>query len=148
VGQVLSLCFRTYGQNRNSPTVSSTAAATVRQAVAIVFDHAVAGPATPTASGASSPAWTSSEVSEASAAALLQDVCQMAGGEPSNAVIGLSTILPCLVLKFIVPELDQVSEIACCLFSNACNLACLPAHTAVFNSSNFCRSSHLRLEGA
>lgn len=38
-GQVLSLCFRSYCTNRSSPTVVSTASATVRQAVALVFDH-------------------------------------------------------------------------------------------------------------
>lgn len=41
-GQVLSICFRLYSQNRGSPKVVSTAAATVRQAVALLFDHTVA----------------------------------------------------------------------------------------------------------
>jgi hypothetical protein len=37
--QLLSLCFRLYCQNRASATVLRTASATVRQAVALVFDH-------------------------------------------------------------------------------------------------------------
>lgn len=40
-GQVLSICFRLYCQNRGSPKVVSTAAATIRQAVALLFDHTV-----------------------------------------------------------------------------------------------------------
>lgn len=41
-GQVLSICFRLYAQSRGSPKVVSTAAATIRQAVALLFDHTVA----------------------------------------------------------------------------------------------------------
>jgi len=40
-GQILSICFRSYAQGKGTQTVSSTAAATIRQAVAILFDHAV-----------------------------------------------------------------------------------------------------------
>lgn len=38
---MLSLCFRSLAAAKGAPTVSSTAAATIRQAVAICFDHAV-----------------------------------------------------------------------------------------------------------
>lgn len=38
---MLSLCFRSLAAAKGQPTVSSTAAATIRQAVAICFDHAV-----------------------------------------------------------------------------------------------------------
>ena len=38
---MLSLCFRSLATAKGAPTVSSTAAATIRQAVAICFDHAV-----------------------------------------------------------------------------------------------------------
>jgi hypothetical protein len=41
-GQILSICLRSYAQGgKGIHTVNSTAAATVRQAVAILFDHAV-----------------------------------------------------------------------------------------------------------
>jgi hypothetical protein len=41
-GQILSVCFRSYSQGgKGTHTVNSTAAATIRQAVAILFDHAV-----------------------------------------------------------------------------------------------------------
>lgn len=73
---VLSVCFRAYGQSRSSPTVSSTAAATIRQAVAIVFDHAAS-----TGQGGAAEAEAAPPPAAAAAAGLLQDVCIMSTGE-------------------------------------------------------------------
>lgn len=39
--KLLGLTFRMYAQSKHNPTVLSTASATIRQAVALVFDHAV-----------------------------------------------------------------------------------------------------------
>ncbi|GFR47515.1 hypothetical protein Agub_g9147, partial [Astrephomene gubernaculifera] len=59
VQQLLSVVFRIYLNNKSNFAVHSTAAATIRQAVALIFDHSVMKPraapvATPTASAGSS----------------------------------------------------------------------------------------------
>ena len=72
---MLSICFRSYCQNRASPKVVSTAAATIRQAVALLFDHAVADQAlSPRGEGLSSGR-------EMAAMLLLQDLMNMCAGK-------------------------------------------------------------------
>lgn len=75
-GQVLSLCIRIYCHSRSSPTVVSTAAATVRQAVALLFDHAVLE-----SSGSSSGISGVATQKEVAAVLLLQDLMNMCAGE-------------------------------------------------------------------
>lgn len=75
-GQVLSLCIRIYCHNRSSPTVVSTAAATVRQAVALLFDHAVLD-----ATGSSIEEGGVASGREVAAVLLLQDLMNMCAGE-------------------------------------------------------------------
>jgi hypothetical protein len=79
-GQVLSLCMRIYCHNKSSPTVVSTAAATVRQAVALLFDHAVMGSA-----GGSSGVDGVATGREIAAVMLLQDLLNMCAGEEGLA---------------------------------------------------------------
>lgn len=80
-GQVLSVCFRLYCQNRGSPKVSSTAAATIRQAVALLFDHVVAEQAVNPAGMAKPEGLASGR--EMAAMLLLQDLMNMCAGERS-----------------------------------------------------------------
>lgn len=75
-GQVLSLCIRIYYNAKSSPTVVSTAAATVRQAVALLFDHAVVGSA-----GSNSGTEGVASGREVAAVLLLQDLLNMCAGE-------------------------------------------------------------------
>eukprot|EP00879_Flechtneria_rotunda_P032012 GHRR01035156.1.p1 GENE.GHRR01035156.1~~GHRR01035156.1.p1 ORF type:complete len:107 (+),score=46.39 GHRR01035156.1:384-704(+) len=84
-GQVLSLCMRIYSHNKSSPTVINTAAATVRQAVALLFDHAVpAGPAEGSnfsfVSSSTSSAERVATGPEIAAVFLLQDLVNMCAG--------------------------------------------------------------------
>eukprot|EP00879_Flechtneria_rotunda_P006735 GHRR01007076.1.p1 GENE.GHRR01007076.1~~GHRR01007076.1.p1 ORF type:complete len:1255 (+),score=514.44 GHRR01007076.1:492-4256(+) len=86
-GQVLSLCMRIYSHNKSSPTVINTAAATVRQAVALLFDHAVpAGPAEGSnfsfVSSSTSSAERVATGPEIAAVFLLQDLVNMCAGSP------------------------------------------------------------------
>lgn len=78
-GQVLSVCFRLYCQNRSSPKVASTAAATIRQAVALLFDHVVAEQAVNPAGMAKPEGLASGR--EMAAMLLLQDLMNMCAGE-------------------------------------------------------------------
>lgn len=104
--QVLALCFRQL-TGKNPATVTNTAAAIVRQAVAIVFEHAAASPApspapaasppgtprggdpaTPRSPSASTPRLSRSAEAETPQAqvalTLLREVCRMARGRPSE----------------------------------------------------------------
>jgi hypothetical protein len=80
---VLSICFRLYSQNRGSPKVVSTAAATIRQAVALLFDHTVAeqplSPGRPPLPEGLAPG------REMAAMLLLQDLMNMCAGGQSSA---------------------------------------------------------------
>lgn len=79
VGQVLSICFRLYCQNRGSPKVVSTAAATIRQAVALLFDHTVAEqPISPAGLGVPEGFASGREMA---AMLLLQDLMNMCAGK-------------------------------------------------------------------
>lgn len=77
-GQVLSICFRLYSHNRGSPKVVSTAAATIRQAVALLFDHTVAE-LQPSPRGLPAPEGLASG-REMAAMLLLQDLMNMCAG--------------------------------------------------------------------
>lgn len=77
-GQVLSICFRLYSHNRGSPKVVSTAAATIRQAVALLFDHTVAE-LQPSPLGLPAPEGLASG-REMAAMLLLQDLMNMCAG--------------------------------------------------------------------
>lgn len=72
------MCFRLYCQNRGSPKVVSTAAATIRQAVALLFDHVVAEQALNPA-GLPAPEGLASG-REMAAMLLLQDLMNMCAG--------------------------------------------------------------------
>jgi hypothetical protein len=72
---MLSLCMRIYCHNKSSPTVVSTAAATIRQAVALLFDHAVMG-----SSGGGSGTDGVATGREIAAVMLLQDLLNMCAG--------------------------------------------------------------------
>jgi hypothetical protein len=67
--------MRIYCHNKSSPTVVSTAAATVRQAVALLFDHAVMG-----SSGGGSGTDGVATGREIAAVMLLQDLLNMCAG--------------------------------------------------------------------
>eukprot|EP00775_Hariotina_reticulata_P011566 gene11566-11710_t len=81
-GMVLSICMLIYSHNKSSPTIASTATATIRQAVALLFDHAVIAP-----SAAGSSVGTENEVAlgrEVAAVRLLQDLLNMCSGSPPS----------------------------------------------------------------
>jgi hypothetical protein len=82
-GHVLSLCIRIYCHNKSSPTVVSTAAATVRQAVALLFDHAVVASTSSSSSSSSSNAGIDGVATgrEIAAVMLLQDLLNMCAGK-------------------------------------------------------------------
>lgn len=81
-GQVLSLCIRIYCHNKSSPTVVSTAAATIRQAVALLFDHAVED-----AAGPDNGAPGIATAREVAAVLLLQDLMNMCAGMTSSVPV-------------------------------------------------------------
>jgi hypothetical protein len=80
-GHVLSLCIRIYCHNKSSPTVVSTAAATVRQAVALLFDHAVMASTTSSSSSSNAGIDGVATGREIAAVMLLQDLLNMCAGE-------------------------------------------------------------------
>jgi hypothetical protein len=70
---MLSMCLRLFCSPKSATTVGNTAAATIRQAVAIVFDHAVLPRTEPTFSAGGR---------ESCALKLLTDICNMCEGGP------------------------------------------------------------------
>ncbi|KAK9834027.1 hypothetical protein WJX81_004391 [Elliptochloris bilobata] len=114
VAAVLGLCFRLLADPKNSDSVVNTAAATVRQAVALVFEHVTtAGPvraAAPAASGAPplSPrnAGLLAEHGPANAALkLLDDLCMMV---TANEAMLKWLRAPALPRPFVLELLDFV----------------------------------------
>ncbi|WIA43332.1 hypothetical protein OEZ86_009826 [Tetradesmus obliquus] len=100
-GQVLSLCMRIYCHNKSSPTVVSTAAATVRQAVALLFDHAVMGTSNSGSNAGVDGVATGREIA---AVMLLQDLLNMCAGSPATWLkcpsVGRSFVLD--LLEFVL----------------------------------------------
>ena len=84
---MIGVCFRLLGTARNSDSVVSTAAATVRQVVALVFQHVSTGSTSSHgAPGASAESLDDSSSLRSPAGAespllLLDDLCSMATGE-------------------------------------------------------------------
>jgi len=74
---VLSICMHIYSHNKGSPTIASTATATIRQAVALLFDHAVIAPS---AAGSSAGTEAVALGREVAAVRLLQDLLSMCSG--------------------------------------------------------------------
>ena len=84
---IIGVCFRLLGTSRNSDSVVSTAAATVRQVVALVFQHVSTG-----SNGGSATSVTSQQPvddsnplglcsgASMSSLSLLDDLCSMATG--------------------------------------------------------------------
>lgn len=70
IAQILGLCLRIHSSSsrKSSPAVFNTAAACIRQAVAVIFDHAVLPDA-------------AENGSEVAALRLLADVCAMCAGQ-------------------------------------------------------------------
>lgn len=92
-GQVLSLCMRIYCHNKSSPTVVSTAAATVRQAVALLFDHAVMGTSNSSSSNAGVDGVATGR--EIAAVLLLQDLLNMCAGAGHVVIEQVIAALAC-----------------------------------------------------
>eukprot|EP00892_Ulva_mutabilis_P009357 jgi/Ulvmu1/6794/UM306_0001.1 len=81
--QVLALCFRQL-TGKNPSTITNTAAAIVRQAVAIVFEHAAASPLPASGRPAPPPPAPAQATPAQVALTLLREVCLMARGRPSE----------------------------------------------------------------
>jgi hypothetical protein len=97
-GQVLSICFRLYSQNRGSPKVVSTAAATIRQAVALLFDHTVAEQ--PLSPGQPPLPEGLASGREMAAMLLLQDLMNMtAGGQSVSSAVWLLPVAAVLAWR-------------------------------------------------
>ena len=108
---IVGVCFRLLGTTRNSDSVVSTAAATVRQVVALVFQHVSAGcgsgapPVVSLAGADDTDAPPASYGTLSSPLLLLDDLCNMATGP-----------------HFLPRLLENTSDHACATSDSVCAL--------------------------
>eukprot|EP00899_Mesostigma_viride_P020318 jgi/Mesvir1/28288/Mv04811-RA.1 len=113
VATVLGICFRLLSKNSNADSVHSTAAATIRQAVALIFDRVVAGEGLTPPQGGAGAAKSTKGTSGAT-------------GEKSRSKSQEAMDLSQVYEKSTVPPRDLVSKespAALLLFNDLCVLA-------------------------